>query len=248
MRAIRKILKFHGYKIIKIEAEDPIINNDKEFIKIYNKCKEYTMTSKERMYALYSATKYIINSNISGDFVECGVWKGGSAMVIAMTLKNLRITNRNIILYDTFEGMSEPTSKDYSIKTKESAKKIWLRKNKTWISVSQQEVEKNMNSTKYPRNNIKYIKGKVEDTIPNTIPKKIALLRCDTDFYKSTKHELEHLFPILTINGVLIIDDYGSWAGSKKAVDEYIKKKKIKILLNRIDNQGEARLAIKTTF
>ena len=83
----------------------------------------------------------------------------------------------------------------------------------------------------------------VEDTIPNTIPEKISILRLDTDFYESTKHELEHLFPRLVKNGVLIIDDYGHWEGAKKAVDDYLDKNQIKIFLSRIDYSG--RLGIK---
>jgi hypothetical protein len=85
--------------------------------------------------------------------------------------------------------------------------------------------------------------GKVEDTIPADIPEKIALLRLDTDWYESTKHELIHLFPRLQKGGVLIIDDYGFWKGARKAVDEYFAENNIQILLNRIDDTG--RMAIK---
>lgn len=98
-----------------------------------------------------------------------------------------------------------------------------------------------MQSTNYPAEMLVFIKGKVEDTIPKTMPKHIALLRLDTDWYESTKHELLHLYPLLSKSGVLIIDDYGYWAGSKKAVDEYFSKGEM--LLNRIDYTS--RIAIK---
>ena len=88
-----------------------------------------------------------------------------------------------------------------------------------------------------------FIKGKVENTLPEYAPKQIALLRLDTDWYESTKHELIHLFPRLVSGGVLIIDDYGYWIGAKKAVDEYFSQTKTKILLNRIDQTG--RIAVK---
>lgn len=92
---------------------------------------------------------------------------------------------------------------------------------------------------------IKFIilKGKVEDTIPNVLPDTISLLRLDTDWYESTKHELTYLYPKLTKKGILLIDDYGYWQGSKKAVDEYIEEEKLSIFLNRIDLSG--RLAVK---
>src|SRR5437867_1862945 len=83
----------------------------------------------------------------------------------------------------------------------------------------------------------------VEDTIPQHAPERIALLRLDTDWYESTKHELEHLYPRLAPHGVLIIDDYGHWVGAKQAVDEYFATQKLKPFLNRLDYTG--RLVIK---
>jgi hypothetical protein len=106
------------------------------------------------------------------------------------------------------------------------------------------EVRGNVFSTGYPKDKIHFIEGKVENTIPLNMPRKIALLRLDTDWYQSTKHELIHLFPLLQRNGVLIIDDYGHWEGARKAVDEYVSGNSICILLNRIDYTG--RIAIRT--
>ena len=103
----------------------------------------------------------------------------------------------------------------------------------------------NLILTNYPINNFQLIKGKVEDTLPGImLPDSISLLRLDTDFYESTLHELKHLYPLLSKNGVLIIDDYGHWQGCKQAVDEYFDKENISLLLNRIDYTG--RVAIKT--
>ena len=204
------------------------------------------MTSKERMYALYKSVEYIIKTDIPGDFVECGVWRGGSTMLIAFTLIELNATNRKIYLYDTFKGMTKPTDYDHLVSNKKiRAIDKWKKEQKKdynkWVYVSLSKVKKNMALTKYPKNNIVFVKGKVEETIPKTIPSKIAILRLDTDWYESTKHELIHLFPPLLKGGILIIDDYGYWAGSKKAVDEYFSNKQI--LLNRIDNTG--RIGIK---
>jgi O-methyltransferase len=83
-----------------------------EFWDIYDKCTPFTMTSVERMYSLYKSVNYILEMKIEGDFVECGVWRGGSSMLIAYMLKNRSISDRKIYLYDTFEGMSEPTISD----------------------------------------------------------------------------------------------------------------------------------------
>ena len=245
-KIIQKSANLLGYKITKVSHLDPIVDRDKRFMKIYKKCKKYTMTSKERMYSLYKSVEYIINSKIPGNFVECGVWRGGSTMLIAYTLLELNATNRKIYLYDTFQGMTKPAEDDYLVSNKnvhasDNWKKEQRKNYNKWCYASLSEVKNNMALTKYPENNIIFIKGKVEETIPKTIPSKIAILRLDTDWYESTKHELIHLFPLVSKNGVLIIDDYGCWAGSKKAVDEYFSNKSI--LLNRIDDPG--RIGIK---
>ncbi len=165
-----------------------------------------------------------------GDFVECGVWKGGSVMVMAMTLKLLN-AKRAIWLYDTFEGMAGQSEFDYHVNDKND-----MGYNPSIGTIN--EVKGNILSTGY--DDFHFIKGKVEDTIPNEIPKSIALLRLDTDWYESTKHELNHLYPLLIKGGVFIVDDYGSYFGSKKAADEYFGGK---VLLSRIDH--DSRLSIK---
>jgi hypothetical protein len=220
---------------------------DLEARTIITKVRNYTMTSVERQVSLINATRYIVKNKILGDFVECGVWRGGSMMAAAYSLQNLGELDRNLYLFDTFEGMAAPTNQDVtysnidaltllSESSKDDSKSIWCYS-------SLDEVKTNIESTKYNPQKIHLIKGKVEETIPNCIPEKIALLRLDTDWYESTRHELEHLFPRLVSGGVLIIDDYGHWKGCQKATDEYIEKNNIPILLNRIDYTG--RIAIK---
>jgi hypothetical protein len=189
-----------------------------------------------------------VNNGIDGAMVECGVWKGGSSMAMALTLKNLGSENRDLYLYDTFSGMSAPTDVDVSFrgtKAHETFSDTKISEDASdWYLSPLEEVKRNVFSTGYKKEKIHFIEGKVEATIPKSIPKKIALLRLDTDWYESTKHEINHLFPLLTLNGVLIIDDYGHWEGAKKAIDEYISDNNIRILLNRIDYTG--RIAVKT--
>jgi O-methyltransferase len=219
-----------------------------EFWDIYDKCTPFTMTSVERMYSLYKSVNYILEMKIEGDFVECGVWRGGSSMLIAYMLKNRSISDRKIYLYDTFEGMSEPTSSDIDTRGTHASvlmdNSIDDKESSVWCLATINDVEQNMKATSYVPSNIIYVKGKVENTIPTLSPDKvIALLRLDTDWYESTKHELIHLYPELTKGGVLIIDDYGHWDGCRKAVDEYFNNTDSSILLNRVDYTG--RLGIK---
>jgi hypothetical protein len=227
-----------GYEIRRYNKEYFPKDMDGEFKEIYEQCKDYTLTDVEKMYSTYKATEYIVNSGIPGDFVECGVWKGGSAMIIARTLLRMKDINRKIYLYDTFEGMTKPTEKDVAIADGFPAIISWEKKQrdnyKKWAFSPIRKVRKNMLSTGYPQENILFVKGKVEVTIPNTVPSKIALLRLDTDWYESTYHELKHLFPLLSDTGVLIVDDYGFFAGAKEAVDNYFKENNISMLLHRI--------------
>jgi hypothetical protein len=204
------------------------------------------MGSPERVRALRDAVRYVVARGLEGDIVECGVWKGGSMLAVARTLTELGQSDRGLWLYDTYEGMSEPTDADL-MPTGEKAADLLAahdRSARLWAVGPLEGVREVMLSSGYPEERMHFVKGKVEETIPAQAPEKIALLRLDTDWYESTRHELDHLWPRLVPGGVLILDDYGHWQGARKAVDEYIAEHGLTLLLNRIDYT--ARLAIKT--
>jgi O-methyltransferase len=207
----------------------------------------FTMTSAERIVSLANAVRYITRGNVPGAIVECGVWRGGSMMTVARTLLTLGVRDRELHLYDTFEGMSAPTEHDRKWDGAVASDKFRLvatSDGSDWCRVSIEDVTANMLSTGYPSERIHLVKGMVERTIPHAgMPEQIAILRLDTDFYESTRHELEHLYPRLVSGGVLIIDDYGEWEGARRAVDEYLERPGVSLLLNRIDTTG--RIAVK---
>lgn len=222
---------------------------DRAFHQVYELCKDHTMTSLSNMYALYKATEYVTRAGVRGDIVECGVWRGGSAMVVASTLKALGDTTRTLYLYDTYEeGMTEPDRmKDVQVLDGKSAHAKWTvmqGNNQKWHDAPMEEVRNSLRRTGYPMDHVVFVRGRVEDTIPSAMPSDISLLRLDTDWYASTRHELIHLFPLLSDGGVLIIDDYGHWKGARDAVDEYFTENHVTLLLNRIDYT--ARIGIKT--
>ena len=235
-----------GLKVIRKSRLELVnlsdIEQDKKFLVLYKKVKDYTLVPVERCFVLYQTVQYIIKNNIEGDFVECGVWKGGSSMLMAYTLQDAGISNRKIYLYDTFEGMTKPGEMDGPEEKDqwEQGKVTDTLNNMCYSPI--EEAKANMDKTGYPVENIIIVKGRVEDTIPRTISSKISLLRLDTDWYESTKHELVHLFPLLEKNGVLIVDDYGAWQGARKATDEYFNKIP-NIFFGRIDYTG--RIVIK---
>ena len=193
-----------------------------------NRNERYTMVGEKRLYAAISAVKYIEKNNIKGDIVECGVWKGGCSLAMALTLKDLK-SSRKIRLYDTFKGMTKPKNIDIKIRTKEKAFDIYNKsKNKDfvdWCYAPLDSVRKLFDDFGVLDNAL-FIKGDVMDTLNNkvNIPNEISILRLDTDWYESTLKELEVLYPKLSIGGVLLLDDYGFWQGARKAVDEYFMK------------------------
>ncbi len=199
---------------------------------IYKLCSPYTITSKERVFALCDLVENIVKDNIAGDFIECGTYKGGSVIAMMLALNELK-EYRNIHVYDTFEGMTPPTQYDVTYQNEHAANIMNMPIIKCDCSL--QTVIDNINRTvSYPSNMIFFHKGDVCKTLPISQHDKIALLRLDTDFYDSTKAELEWLYPKVTENGYTLIDDYGHWNGCRKAVDEYFKD----TIFNKIDYTG----------
>jgi O-methyltransferase len=221
----------------------PVEASEKD-IQCIELCIPFTMTSVARLYATLSAVKYVVNNNIQGDLVECGVWRGGNSMVIAKTLFDLNQIDRCIYLFDTFEGMTSPTSSDVDFSGKAALFQLKLTKkkkgNNIWCIADIDDVRSNLSLTGYPQNQIHLIKGDVADTLEDesSVPKHISLLRLDTDWYDSTKKELEVLFPRLVRGGVCLIDDYGHWQGARKAVDEYLAQYRIFPLIHVTDYTG----------
>ena len=242
---IKKIIEKLGYQIQKkSDRYFPVEATNRE-VDTFNFVKEYTMTSPKRIWSLISATTYIIKNNIKGDFVECGVWRGGSSMAVARTLLELNDPSRVLHLYDTFEGMTEPSQFDVEATTGVQADTLLNTTpkgdgNNVWCIASKEDVSQNMAKTGYPSEKINFVMGDVSKTLQTPFPNDIALLRLDTDWYESTKIELETLFPRLVSGGVCIIDDYGHWAGARRAVDEFLVKNGLSPWMHVIDETGRA--------
>lgn len=186
------------------------------------------MTSKNRAFALFEAVNYILDNRIPGMFVECGVWRGGSAMVIAATLALRKVDNRRIFLYDTFDGMTEPSESDYDLHGNQAIDLLEAGGDDSLVKARCDiaSVRANMISTGFPRERINYVQGDVRNTLKDRRPEPIALLRLDTDFEDSTSAELHYLYPTVSNGGVIIIDDYGHWHGAKKAVDIFLDRER----------------------
>lgn len=250
---IKKTINKLGYNISKTNAKQ--YNNllpqdlDEDFVSIFQSNPNIGHFT-EKLYTTYKATEYIVKNNIRGDLVECGVLEGRQIVIMALTLVKLGETSRKIYLYDTFEGMTEPGIYDFkkarNISSKDNHNK-WLKLKRDNFNLycysPIDQVKKNVYSSGYPEENFIFVKGDIKKTAPNNFHEKIAFLRLDTDWYELTKHELECFYELLVKKGVLVIDDYGSWYGSRKAVDDYFSEKDLNPLLIR--TQRSERLILK---
>lgn len=234
LAAVNRILRPAGLKL-KIIRRAALQPPRTRHTGVWERVGPFTMTDVPRIEALYDSAVQIHQNGIPGDFVECGVYRGGASMTMALALLAAGGLERDIWLFDTFEGMTAPTEHDIRLKDGSSAAEKFeaLRtgdNSADWCAASLDEVADNMRSTGYPMERIRLIKGPVESTLLGDLPERIALLRLDTDWYESTRVEMERLFPRISPGGVLIIDDYNHWAGARRAVDEYLDHRGIKLM------------------
>lgn len=245
--ALREVLRSRGFDVVRYHEMpadlDPLV------AETIREVRPYTLTSVARLTALCDAVHYVARNQVRGDIVECGVWKGGSMMAVARTLIQLQDQSRHLYLFDTYEGMTPPSEKDVSAQG-QTASDLLSKQDKedphsVWCAAPLDAVRNVMAGVGYDAAKVHFVQGRVEDTVPGMAPERIAILRLDTDWYESTKHEMEHLFPRLVPGGVLIIDDYGHWQGARQAIDEYIRDNKLQILLHRIDDTGRSAIKVR---
>lgn len=219
--------------------------------RIVDEVRQYTMVSTERLLANMDAVRYAVQREVPGALVECGVWRGGSVLAMIRTLQLLGVEDRDVYLYDTFEGMTEPGELDTS-PFEPPARATWDATptgSTPWrwafdAAVYDVDlVQALLTATGYPPERLHVVQGPVEQTLPGTAPDKVAVLRLDTDWYESTWHELVHLYPRIAPGGVLIVDDFGHWDGARRAVEEYFTTQAPTILLTRTDYTG--RIGVK---
>jgi O-methyltransferase len=218
---------------------------DQEARAIIRAVRPYTMTDPDKVFALIQASRYVARHSIPGDVVECGVWRGGSMQAAARTLLAAGDSSRDLYLFDTYEGMPPPSEQDVRHDDRPASELLAgadPETSKVWAMATLDDVREGFGHVGYPAERVHFVKGLVEDTIPGSAPERIAILRLDTDWYESTRHELEHLYPRLVPGGVLLLDDYGYWKGARQAVDEFLEETGERLLLTRM---ASGRIAVK---
>jgi O-methyltransferase len=190
----------------------------------------FTMVGHRRLDNIRTCIEMAITDEVPGDFVECGVWRGGASMFAKGVLKAYGVTDRKVWLADSFEGMPV-------LKT-EADKVDWNLSNKRYLAVSREDVEKNFRRLDLLDDNVRFVKGWFSESLPTAPIQQIAILRLDGDHYSSTMDALNSLHSKLSKGGFVIIDDYGSWVGCKAAVTEFRAAHGITSELIPIDSSG----------
>lgn len=210
-------LRACGITLTTTAAPRAPVEDDADFLSL---CSDLAV---ERLFTTYTAIRHVVRNAIPGDCVECGVYQGRHGVMMARTLLAGGIRDRDLVMYDSFGGMVPPPGEhDYPGAQTEANRQFAIGKWQRRKPVEMAEVHARLTSTGYPAEHIHCIKGDVRETIPGGYRhQQIALLRLDTGFYESTRHELQHLYDLVPSGGVIIIDDYGRWHGAKKAVDDF---------------------------
>jgi len=204
---------------------------------------DFTMTSYERMITLWQQVRYLDRARIPGALVECGTWRGGACGMMALAHIASGTPWREIHLFDSFEGLPEPDAcKDTGLGSKYAQVRATGALKSIGIAVGSLEDNQHLmhELIGYPRELTFYHVGWFQDTVPIASKDigQIALLRLDGDWYESTRICLEGLCIHVSSGGIIVIDDYGHFAGCRKAVDEFLNKMKRPLFLNHIDGTG----------
>jgi O-methyltransferase len=246
-----------GYRIVSVPSAAPTrapapdrppkplpADYDEEAKRIICRVRPYTMTAPDKLFALILAARHVSRHSIPGDIVECGVWRGGSMQAAALALLDCGDASRDLYLFDTFAGMPPPGDRDLRHDGRPAAELLAIRprEHDVWAVATLADVREGFSHVPYPPERVHFVEGLVEETIPARAPERIAILRLDTDWYESTRHELEHLYDRLSPGGVLVIDDYGWWKGAREAVDEFVERSGARLLLLRM---ASGRIAVK---
>lgn len=249
-KSVTSFLKRFDYRLQRISANDiPVeaCSADQEIVatvkgSTQNSTYPMTMVSDQQLYAALSSIQYIVENSIPGDIVECGVWRGGCSIAMALKLRQLN-DERKLWLFDTFSGMTEPTINDVHSQTNTPAFSKYFRtltsSGSSWCAASSDEVLNNLRTFNLLPF-FRLVEGDVQQTLalPSNLPDSISLLRLDTDWYESTLAELNVLYPLVVPSGVILLDDYGHWSGARKAVDQFFAQSSFHPLLWKTDYAG----------
>lgn len=195
---------------------------------LFYQVKKYTAINSLRLAFLYKSTKALDVLKIPGDIVECGVYNGGSAAVLAYASKQSKM-HRKIWLFDSFRGLPKPTAKNGKT-VLEYYRTGWLFKGEV------SKVKEIFGKLQIKQDKIYIIEGWFEKISRSIKIPQIAILHIDVDWYKSVNSCLNKFYDSVVPRGFVILDDFEWSEGCKKATMEFIKKRNLKAELLRVDS------------
>jgi O-methyltransferase len=220
--------RFIADAVLRVLMQGWDLVSPSEFSKIYRCVRTRTMCSNARLRGLYRALHYVENRHIVGDVVECGSAKGGSAALMALTLRQLK-AGRKLWLFDTFEGLPAPSSEDPDFELADLF---------TGTCIGTLNEVRELFTRLEVLEGVEFVKGLFQEVLPVTPVPPIAVLHIDGDWYESVRVCLEFLYDKVVPCGLIQLDDYGYWKGARKAVDEFFDQRGITMPLRRLDYSG----------
>lgn len=200
----------------------------------------YSLVGWKGLAATYDAVSTVVRTGIEGALVECGVAQGGSSALMALTCTALG-HNRKLWLFDSFEGLPDPTIEDFLPGTEATGAHIRPLSRGSCLGTIEQVQDLFFRKLRIDPRNVTMVKGWFQDTLPENRTRigNVAVLRIDADWYESTKCCLENLYDNVVPGGYIIIDDYCSCHGAKKATDEFLNSRGANVAV-QLDGRGGA--------
>lgn len=172
----------------------------------------FSMIGHKRLDNIADCLQSVVTNRVPGDFVECGVWRGGASIFARAVLNEIGARDRTVWLADSFEGMPVRKEKDFSDPALET---------NLYLKVSVEQVRENFERFGLLDSNVKFIKGWFCDTLAKSEIKSIGVLRLDGDYYSSTMDALNALYDRVSDGGYVIVDDYNAFASCKTAIHDF---------------------------
>lgn len=218
------LLRRRSLLLVEQKAFDPALSDDGRAWP----CFGYTMVGHRRLDNVQQCIEDVLRNKVPGDFIETGVWRGGTVILMRALLKVHGVTDRTVWAADSFEGLPAPASADDG----HDLSRV------DYLKVSLEQVESNFERFGLLDDQVRFLQGWFCDTLPRAPIDRLALLRLDGDLYSSTMDALRNLYHRVSPGGYVIVDDYYSWDSCRRAVDEFLKEHRLHADIRRIDWSG----------
>ncbi len=208
------------------------------FLRHYIHGRAHTMLPMARLDNIQDCVTRALDDGVPGDLMETGSWRGGATIFMRGILKVRGVTDRRVWVADSFQGLPEPDAEKYPLEATAHKSKTMVEQYRHF-AVSLDEVRRNFETYGLLDDQVEFLEGWFEDTLPEAPVEKLAVLRLDGDYYESTRTALVNLYPKLSPGGFVIVDDYGEdqWTYCRRAVDEFRAESGIEDELQQVDSK-----------